>query len=142
MRFNLGNSKLWMWKPYCVFIKFSWVGYYHLSLNQCLDMLLAPSTLLIFSLPWKDFSSQNSKYEPCNSIICCNLTRKSFLKINDYILKMWNIVDTLLAFGKIISNDDLTLYILGSLILEYNFVIVNITSRSDNTSLQEMQFLL
>ena len=72
-------------------------------------LLFAASTLLIFGLPWKGFSSKNLKQEPCNSIIFCNLARKGFLNINDYVLKMWNIVDILSAFWKIISNDDFTL---------------------------------
>ena len=38
--------------------------------------------------------------------------------------------NTFLAFGKIISNDDLTLYILGGIGSKYDFVVVNMTLRS------------
>lgn len=50
--------------------------------------------------------------------------------------------DTLNVAGNFLIDDDLALYILGGLCLEYEFVIVNITSRSNSISIQVLQFLL
>lgn len=68
--------------------------------------------------------------------------KNGFMNINDYILQMKKIAYTLSVSRKCISDDDLILYILGALGVEYKFVVVNITSRSDSISLQEVKFLL
>lgn len=68
--------------------------------------------------------------------------KNGFMNINDYILQMKKIAYTLSVSRKCISDDDLILYILGALRVEYKFVVVNITSRSDSISLQEVKFLL
>ncbi|PON70587.1 hypothetical protein PanWU01x14_079610 [Parasponia andersonii] len=62
--------------------------------------------------------------------------------MHDYILKMKAIASILSAAGQIISDKDLSLYILGGLSSEYDFVIVNLTSRYDTLNLQEVQFML
>lgn len=64
------------------------------------------------------------------------------MSMHDYILKMKAVADSLSATGQMISNEDLILYILGGLSQEYDFVVVNLTSRCDELSLQELQFLL
>lgn len=68
--------------------------------------------------------------------------KNGFMNINDYILQMKKIAYTLSVSRKYISDDDLILYILGALGVEYKFVVVNITSRSNSISLQEVKFLL
>lgn len=68
--------------------------------------------------------------------------KNGFMNINDYILQMKKIAYTLSVSRKFISDDDLILYILGALRVEYKFVVVNITLRSDSISLQEVKFLL
>ena len=59
-----------------------------------------------------------------------------------FFLKMRNIVDTLASTGQLIYDDELLLYVLGGLGLEYDFVVVNLTARQVSFSLQEAQFLL
>ncbi|KAL5775106.1 hypothetical protein ACOSP7_012663 [Xanthoceras sorbifolium] len=44
--------------------------------------------------------------------------------------------------GQAVSDDDLISQILAGLGTEYDYVVVNITSRQDTITLQEMQFLL
>lgn len=68
--------------------------------------------------------------------------KKGSLSINDYILKMKSIVDSINDAGQAISDEDLTLYILGGLGSEYDLVVINLTSRQDSISLSEVQFLL
>lgn len=68
--------------------------------------------------------------------------KNGFMNINGYILQMKKITYTLSISRKCISDDDLILYIIGALGVEYKFVVVNITSRSDSISLQEVKFLL
>ena len=51
-------------------------------------------------------------------------------KVRNEIISRLPTTNTLLTFGKIISNDDLTLYILGGIGSKYDFVVVNMTSRS------------
>lgn len=58
------------------------------------------------------------------------------------MLKMCEIDDTLSTIGQQITNDDLLLYILEGLGVEYDVVVVNLTSREDIVSLQKAQFLI
>ncbi|PON38061.1 hypothetical protein PanWU01x14_315630 [Parasponia andersonii] len=55
---------------------------------------------------------------------------------------MKSIVDSLSAAGQLISDDDLILYILVGLSQDHDPVVVTLTSRTDRSSLQEVQFLL
>ena len=54
----------------------------------------------------------------------------NLFKVRNEIIQRLLTTNTLLAFGKIIANDDLTLYILGGIGSKYDFVVVNMTSRS------------
>ena len=58
------------------------------------------------------------------------------------MLKMKNVVESLLAAGQTITDEELILYILGGLGQEYESVVVNLTSRQDNITLQEVQYML
>ena len=51
-------------------------------------------------------------------------TKKGDGSIEDYILKMKSLVNSLMAAGKQISDDELTLYILRGLGLEFEAAIV------------------
>ncbi|PON63369.1 hypothetical protein TorRG33x02_276610 [Trema orientale] len=53
-----------------------------------------------------------------------------------------SIAENLAAAGQALTDDDLLLYILGSLDSEYDSVIVNLTSRPEAISLPEAQFML
>lgn len=55
---------------------------------------------------------------------------------------MKSIAETLSAAGQFISDEELILYILGGLSQEYDPVVVNLTSRYDTLTLQEVQFML
>lgn len=68
--------------------------------------------------------------------------KKGNLSVHEYILKMKQIVDGLSSAGQLLSDDDLVLYILGGLGLEYESVVVNLTSRQDKITMQEVQFML
>lgn len=68
--------------------------------------------------------------------------KKGDSSIDEYFLKMHGYAYMLVAGGKIITNDELILYILGGFGPEYEAVVVNLTHRSDNPSLQEVQFIL
>lgn len=58
------------------------------------------------------------------------------------MLKMKNITESLLAARQIITDKELILYTLGGLGQEHEFVVVNLTSRQDNVTLQEVQYML
>ena len=64
------------------------------------------------------------------------------MSIQDYILRMRGIADSLNSSGLVLSDDELLLYILGGLSSEYNSVVVNLTSRHESVSLQEAQYML
>ncbi|XP_062075385.1 uncharacterized protein LOC133779418 [Humulus lupulus] len=69
-------------------------------------------------------------------------TKKGSSSINEYILKIKHYVDALAAAGRPISDDVLILYILGGLGAEYESVVVNLSSRTESLTLQEVQFML
>lgn len=64
--------------------------------------------------------------------------KKGNLSIEEFILKMKGIADNLSYSESAINDDDLVLYILGGLGSEYESVVVNLTSRSDDLSLSEV----
>ena len=68
--------------------------------------------------------------------------KKESLSVDEYILKMREVADMLISAGQMVSDDELIIYILGGLGSEYESVIVNLTSRSDSVSLEEVQFML
>lgn len=68
--------------------------------------------------------------------------KKGSPSIDEYILKMRGLTDSLLAASQPISDEELILYILGRLGSDYEAVVMSLTSRQDSISLQEVQFLL
>lgn len=68
--------------------------------------------------------------------------KKGDLSVDEYFLKMRGFADMLAAAGKVISDDELVLHILGGFGPEYEAVVVNLTHRPDNPTLQEVQFIL
>uniref|UniRef100_A0A803QF44 Retrovirus-related Pol polyprotein from transposon TNT 1-94 n=1 Tax=Cannabis sativa TaxID=3483 RepID=A0A803QF44_CANSA len=68
--------------------------------------------------------------------------KKGSLSIHDYILKMKNITYGLFAAGQLLSDDDLILYILGGLDHEYEAMVFNLTSKHDQFTLQEVQYMM
>ena len=64
------------------------------------------------------------------------------MTILDYFLNIRSIADTLASIGQLIPDDELLLCVLGGLRSEYDPVVVNLTSRQESVSFQEVQFLL
>lgn len=58
------------------------------------------------------------------------------------MLKMQTLAENLASAGQPLSDEDLILYILGGLGHEYDSVVVNLTSRHDQLTIQEVQFML
>lgn len=69
-------------------------------------------------------------------------TRKGALSIADYYSRMKIIVDNLITAGILITNEELTLYLLGGLGSEYDLVVVNVTARNILPTLEETFSLL
>ena len=55
---------------------------------------------------------------------------------------MRGIADSLNSTGLILSDDELLLYILGGLSIEYDPIVVNLTSRHEIVTLQEAEYML
>ena len=68
-------------------------------------------------------------------------TKKGATSIEEFILKMKTNANALITTSHQIFYDELILYILGGLGLEFDSVVVNVTSR-DSITLQEVQFML
>uniref|UniRef100_A0A803P6H6 Uncharacterized protein n=1 Tax=Cannabis sativa TaxID=3483 RepID=A0A803P6H6_CANSA len=66
----------------------------------------------------------------------CDQPRKDQHRLMNTHLKMMHYVDALASAGQPLTNDDLVLYILGGLGLEYD-VAINFTTRYDSLTLQE-----
>ena len=65
------------------------------------------------------------------------------MSIEEYFVKMKNIADLLnVSGGQNFTDDKLLLYILGGLRSEYEFIVVHLTSRQGEISLEEAQFML
>ena len=64
------------------------------------------------------------------------------MSIQDYILRMKGIDDSLNSTGLIVFDDELLLYILGGLSSEYVPVVINLTSRHESITLQKAQYML
>ncbi|TXG59466.1 hypothetical protein EZV62_014039 [Acer yangbiense] len=69
-------------------------------------------------------------------------TKKGTLTIGEFILKMKTISESLAAAGQPISEEELISQILGGIGFEYDAVVVTITARQGQISLEEVQFLL
>ena len=61
--------------------------------------------------------------------------------IEDYVLKMKTLANSLMAAGQQIPDVELVLYILSGLGPEFDFVVVNLTSK-DYVTLLEVQYML
>ena len=85
--------------------------------------------------------STKSKARVLQLRLLLQTTKKGGGSFEDYILKMKDKATSLIAAGQQISDDELVLYILGGLGLEYESVVVNLTSRYSLT-LQEVQYVL
>ena len=57
--------------------------------------------------------------------------------MDECILKIKGLVDSLLVVGQVIIDADLILYILGGLGNDYEVVVINLTSR-ENVTMQEV----
>ena len=85
--------------------------------------------------------STKSKAKVLQLRLSLQTTKKGGRSVEDYILKMKSLVNSLMAAGQKISNDELTLYILGGLGLEFEAIVVHLTSL-EFVTLQEVQHML
>ncbi|KAK6118844.1 hypothetical protein DH2020_047411 [Rehmannia glutinosa] len=95
----------------------------------------------VWSVLEKLFHS-SSKARVMHLRLMLQTTKKGDLSIEEYVLKMRGLADSLLAAEQVVSDDDLILYILAGLGSEYESVVVNLTNRNDSLTLQEVQFSL
>ncbi|KAK6151173.1 hypothetical protein DH2020_016105 [Rehmannia glutinosa] len=65
--------------------------------------------------------------------------KKGDLSVDAYILKMKSLADDLNSAGHIIGDDELVLYILGGLGTDYEYVVVNLTTRVESTHEMRLQ---
>ncbi|KAL8506139.1 hypothetical protein ACS0TY_017124 [Phlomoides rotata] len=59
-----------------------------------------------------------------------------------FFLQIRTIIDGLLVVGQSISDEDLVLYILGGLGPKYDVVVVNLTTRGEFFTIDDIQFIL
>ncbi|XP_031247641.1 uncharacterized protein LOC116105348 [Pistacia vera] len=69
-------------------------------------------------------------------------TKKESMSVNEYILRMKEIGDELVASGVQIGEKELLLYILDGLGPEYDAMVANLIANSSSTTIQEAQLLL
>ena len=62
--------------------------------------------------------------------------------MEEYILKMRGLANNLNSIGQVITDEDSFLYILAGFGPKYESIVVNLTSRNDCLTLQEVQFAL
>ncbi|KZV28357.1 hypothetical protein F511_11183 [Dorcoceras hygrometricum] len=68
--------------------------------------------------------------------------KKGSLSMKDYLGKMKHYMDVLAACGHPLSDDDQVLYILAGVGLEYDSVVVHVTSKIESLSISEVGALL
>ncbi|KAL5820015.1 hypothetical protein ACOSQ4_023857 [Xanthoceras sorbifolium] len=71
-----------------------------------------------------------------------NSLKKGSMGMADYILKMKGFADCLTSAGQPTSDQDVIMSVLNGLGLEYDSVVVNLTSREDHVTLSEAQYML
>ncbi|XP_060961064.1 uncharacterized protein LOC133031552 [Cannabis sativa] len=71
----------------------------------------------------------------------CNI-QKGSLSISEYVDKIQSISDALCVAGSPVSNQDLILQMLNGLGPDFDSVVLGITSRSDDLTIEEVQALL
>ena len=103
--------------------------------NRCLTASEVWSTLQ------QSFLS-NSKARVMQLHLMLQTLKKGSMTVEEYILKMRSLADNLNSVGQLITDEDLILYILGGFGPEYESIVVNLTSRNDALTLQEVQFAL
>lgn len=69
-------------------------------------------------------------------------TRKGSSSINEYMLKIKNIIDRLTSFGHPVSSNNHIDAVLNGLPREYDTFVVSINSRSENYIVEEIESLL
>ncbi|XP_031270010.1 uncharacterized protein LOC116128426 [Pistacia vera] len=69
-------------------------------------------------------------------------TKKESMSVNEYILKMKELRDELVASGVQIGDEELLLYILDGLGPEFDAMVANLVANSSTATLQEAQILL
>ena len=89
----------------------------------------------------KQLFSTKSKARALQLRLQLRTTKKGSSSIKDYVLKTEAVANSLTAAGHQISEDELILYILSGLGLEFESVVVNLISK-DSVTLPEVQYIL
>ena len=66
--------------------------------------------------------------------------KKGTLNINEYVVMMKGIADSLIVAGQVVSDQDLVGYILGGVGQEYDPVVVTITAKEDALHFRRLNF--
>ena len=93
----------------------------------------------VWSILEKFFTTQSHKLQLRFQL---QSIKKGFMTVNDYILKMKAIAENLSAAVQLISDEEPILYILGGVDQKYDPVVINLISRCDEVTLQEVQFMV
>lgn len=86
--------------------------------------------------------SASSKAQVMQLRLQFQTTKKGSLSMLDYILKLKNMVDNLVAIRESVHNRDHILQLLGGLGVEYNSIMVSLTAREDEVSLHTTHSIL
>lgn len=87
------------------------------------------------------FSSQ-SKAKVLRYKLQLQTLKKDNLSMKDYLNKIKGLFDTLAACGHLLSDDDQILHVLGGVGLEYDSVVVHVTSQVSSLNFSEVSALL
>lgn len=109
--------------------------------SPCLGTSLTALQLVISRLCWRTCFNLGQRHASCSYSCNCRLQRRNS-SVDDYILKIRGYADQLAAAGKNISDNDLILVILRGFVVEFESVVVNLTTRSYVLNLQEVQYVL
>lgn len=104
-------------------------------------MLVAVSICIKLGVFDKLVQSQ-SKARVMNLRFQLQTLKKGSLSIDEFVLKMKTIAESLHDVGHVLSDDDLVMHLLGGLGPEYDVVVVNLTTRNDLLSLLAVHSIL
>lgn len=91
---------------------------------------------------WKQIFSCQSRARIIQLRSQLQTTRKGATGMAEFLFRMKNIANNLSLASHLVSEDDLLLYIMSALGPEYDSVVINVTTRQNALSLEEIQFLI
>jgi hypothetical protein len=82
------------------------------------------------------YASQN-RARVVNTRLALATAQKGSQSITEYVGKMRTLCDEMAATGKLIDNDELLMYILTGLDMEFNPVVTSLLSRKESVTVSE-----